>query len=159
MVVIVYGSSIYNCLCNQYLSTLTLSVRIPLMVLNTTLCDKVCQWLVAGRWLSLGTLLSSTNKTNWHNVTEILLKVPLNTITLTHHSGFIFQVFLRCGNKNEIVNVSEPNTCQYHMNFNSPYVCHPHAMLVFPTLSQDLREQWEILEGRLINEEITNKVC
>jgi hypothetical protein len=39
------------------------------------------------------------------------------------------------------------------------YIYNSHAMLVFPTLSQDLREQWEILEGRLINEEITNKVC
>jgi N-acetylglucosamine-1-phosphate transferase gamma subunit len=51
------------------------------------------------------------------------------------------------------------DSCEYKITTNSPYVCHPHAMLVFPTLSQDLREQWEILEGRLINEEITNKVC
>jgi hypothetical protein len=49
-------------------------------VLDTTLCDKVCQWLVAGRWFSLGTSVSSTNKTGHHDVTEILLKVALNTI-------------------------------------------------------------------------------
>ena len=24
-------------------------------VLDTTLCDKVCQWLTAGQWFSLGT--------------------------------------------------------------------------------------------------------
>ncbi|CAG2212639.1 GNPTAG [Mytilus edulis] len=65
------------------------------------------------------------------------------------------KVFLRCGNKNEIVNVSEPSTCQYHMNFNTPYACHPHAMLVFPTLSEELRNEWELIEGRLVNEEIT----
>jgi len=29
-------------------------------VLDTTLCDKVCQWLVAGRWFSPGTTVSST---------------------------------------------------------------------------------------------------
>ena len=41
-----YGSWIYNYLCNQYLSPLKLWVRIPLgCVLDTTLCDKVCQWL------------------------------------------------------------------------------------------------------------------
>ena len=34
-------------------------------VLETTLCDKVCQWLTAGQWFSLGTPVSSTNKTNW----------------------------------------------------------------------------------------------
>ena len=48
-------------------------------------CDKVCQWLVAGRWFSPGTPVSSTNKTDDHDilVTEILLKVALNTIDQT----------------------------------------------------------------------------
>jgi hypothetical protein len=44
---------------------------------------KVCQWLVTGQWFSQGTLVSSTNKTNRHNIIEILLEVALNTITLT----------------------------------------------------------------------------
>ena len=49
-------------------------------VLDTTLCDKVCQWLAAGQWFSLGTPVSSTNKTDCHDITEILLKVALSTI-------------------------------------------------------------------------------
>jgi len=46
-----YGSWIDNYLCNQCLSLLTLWVRIHLRrgVLDTKLCDKVCQWLAAGR--------------------------------------------------------------------------------------------------------------
>jgi hypothetical protein len=36
-------------------------------VLDTTLCDKVCQWLATGQWFSAGTLVSSTNKTDRHN--------------------------------------------------------------------------------------------
>jgi DNA-directed RNA polymerase subunit RPC12/RpoP len=51
-------------------------------VLDTTLCDKACQWLAAGRWFSLGNPVSSTNKTEHHDITEILLKVVLNTINL-----------------------------------------------------------------------------
>jgi len=41
-----YGSWIYNYLCNQCLSSLPLWVIIQLRlgVLNTTVCDKVCQW-------------------------------------------------------------------------------------------------------------------
>jgi len=35
------------------------------------------------RWFSLGTPVSSTNKSDDHDITEILLKVALNTITLT----------------------------------------------------------------------------
>ena len=79
-----YGSWIYNYPCNQYLSPLKLLIRIPLGqgVLDTILCDKVCQWLAAGRWFSLGIPVSSTNKTDRHNITEILLKVAWNTITL-----------------------------------------------------------------------------
>jgi hypothetical protein len=33
-------------------------------VLDKTLCDKICQWLAAGRWFSPGTPVSSTNKTD-----------------------------------------------------------------------------------------------
>ena len=49
-----YGSWIYNYLCNQCLSPLTLWVWIPLRrsVLETTLCDKVCQWLATAQWFS-----------------------------------------------------------------------------------------------------------
>jgi hypothetical protein len=42
------------------------------------LCDKVCQWLVVGRWCSP---VFCNNKIDRHHITEILLKVVLNTIT------------------------------------------------------------------------------
>ena len=50
-------------------------------VLDTTLCDKVCYLLAAGRWFSPGIPVSSTNKTDSHDITKLLLKVALNTIT------------------------------------------------------------------------------
>ena len=49
-------------------------------VLDTTLYDKVCQWLATGQRFSPGTPVSSTNETDCHDITEILLKVALNTI-------------------------------------------------------------------------------
>jgi hypothetical protein len=52
----------------------------PARARSTTLCDKVCQWLPTGRWFSSGPPVSSTNKTDRHDITEILLKVALNTI-------------------------------------------------------------------------------
>jgi hypothetical protein len=71
-----------NYLFNQCLSPLTLCDRISLRrgVLDTTLCDQVCQWLATGRWFSPGPPVSSTHKTDRHNITEILLKVALSTI-------------------------------------------------------------------------------
>jgi len=60
---------------------------------NTALCisnyyiSKVCQWLAAGQWFSPGTVFRfppsmGTNKTDRHDITEILLKVALSTLTL-----------------------------------------------------------------------------
>jgi hypothetical protein len=71
-------------LCNKCLPQLTLWVRIPSRrgVLDTTLCDKVCQWLATGRWFSLGPPVFS-NKDDCHDITEILLKVALSTIKQT----------------------------------------------------------------------------
>jgi hypothetical protein len=45
--------------------------------------DKVYQLLSHGRWFSPGTLTSSSTKTGRHDITEILLKVALNTIKQT----------------------------------------------------------------------------
>jgi hypothetical protein len=80
-----YSSWIYNYLCNECLSLLTLCVRISLRqdVVDATLCDKVSRWLMAGWWFLPGTPVSSTIKTDRHNITEILLKIALSTITLT----------------------------------------------------------------------------
>ena len=49
-------------------------------VFDTTLCHKVCQWFVTSQWFSRSTLVSFTYKTDQHDITEILLKVALNTI-------------------------------------------------------------------------------
>jgi hypothetical protein len=74
-----YSSWIYDYLC---WSPRTLRVLASFRR-GTTLCDKVCQWLSTGRWISSGTLVFSTNKTDRHDITEILLKVALNTIYQT----------------------------------------------------------------------------
>jgi hypothetical protein len=49
---------------------------------KSTLCEKVCQWFMSCCWFSPVTAVSSTSKTDCHDITEILLKVVLNTIIL-----------------------------------------------------------------------------
>jgi hypothetical protein len=56
-------------------------------VLNATLYDKVCQSLATGRWFSPGTPDYSTNKTDRHVITEILLKASQNTINQTYFAN------------------------------------------------------------------------
>jgi hypothetical protein len=54
---------------------------------DTTLCDKVCQWLAAGPWFSLGTQISSINNTDSHDITEILLNINLLHIYTAEQFG------------------------------------------------------------------------
>ena len=67
---------------NQCLSPLTLWFPLRRYVLDATLCDKVCQWLATSPWFCPDTPVSSTNKTDRPDITEILLKVAIRTITL-----------------------------------------------------------------------------
>ena len=77
-------------------------VRISIRARCTTLCDKVCQWLATGRWFSPCPPVPSTNKTDRHDITEILLRVALNTIKPTKPNQFtdsdypyrIFKLFI-----------------------------------------------------------------
>jgi hypothetical protein len=78
-----YGSWIYNYLCNRCLSLLMLWVRISMRAMCTTVCAKVCQWLATGLWFSPDPPVSSTNKTDRHDITEVLLKVAFKTIKQT----------------------------------------------------------------------------
>jgi hypothetical protein len=51
-----------------------------------TLCEKVVQRLATGQWFSPGAPISSTNRTDRHDIAEILLKVALSTIKQTNIS-------------------------------------------------------------------------
>ena len=82
-----YGSWIYNYLFNRCLSPLMLWVWIPLIERCTTLCDKVCQWLAAGRWFSTCIQISSTIKNDCHDITE---KNPNQT---PNEHIIIYQIF------------------------------------------------------------------
>jgi hypothetical protein len=44
---------------------------------------QIIQWLARGWWFFAGTPVSPINKTDRHDIAEILLKVALSTITLT----------------------------------------------------------------------------
>jgi hypothetical protein len=65
---------------SKFITTIVVSLNpVQVSVLDTTLYDKVYQWLMTGLWFSPGTSVSSTNKTDYHDIIEILLKVALNT--------------------------------------------------------------------------------
>ena len=116
---------------------LVLSVRIPPRrgLLNATLCGKVCQWSAAGQCFSPGTPVSSTNKTVGHDITEIVLKVALNTIAPSICNIIVFN--LLCGQYNfypccngyiTVCNITGPTiwllfTCTILAPSLNPYHC------------------------------------
>jgi hypothetical protein len=89
-------------------------------------------WIATGRWFSPGPPVSYTNKTDCHDITEILLKVALNTIKQTNikviffHNSILFtdnvmlpfiedfKIIFSMKNTN-----TEPNYKQF---FNTPLV-------------------------------------
>jgi hypothetical protein len=81
---------------NYYLCTdcLTLWVRISFRERCVALWDIVFQWLATGRWFNLGLLVSSINKTDRYDITEILLKVEA-ALLVTVAMSFIYQWTLR----------------------------------------------------------------
>jgi hypothetical protein len=71
------------------------------------------QWLTVGRWFSPGTSVSSINKTARHNITEIVLKVALNTISLK---------LKLCVSKNSEMNVRSPYGNKYNTSSKSKMI-------------------------------------
>ena len=47
---------------------------------------------MTGQWFTPGTPVSSTNKTDCHDITEILLTVALNIITLYHMLKILYMI-------------------------------------------------------------------
>ena len=97
MVLVVGFTTTYICICNQCLSPLLLWVWIPLRggVFNTTLCDKVCQWLVVGQWFSPPIKLTAMHIWyNWNIVESDIKHHNSNPLTL-FTMVFIFIFYFR----------------------------------------------------------------
>uniref|UniRef100_A0A452IYS1 Uncharacterized protein n=1 Tax=Gopherus agassizii TaxID=38772 RepID=A0A452IYS1_9SAUR len=67
------------------------------------------------------------------------------------------KVLLLCGKNNKLAHVSEPSTCVYSLTFETPLACHPHSLLVYPTLTEALRRKWDEAEQSLYDELITEQ--
>jgi hypothetical protein len=96
-------------------------------------------------WFSLDTPVSSTNKTDRHNITVILLKVALTTITLNpEYNDWIIRVIKHTGIiTNHIISVKLPYKYKYTKIAPYPIV------LVFLDFLQSPRriENWFIMFG------------
>ncbi|KAM9426582.1 N-acetylglucosamine-1-phosphotransferase subunit gamma [Pholidichthys leucotaenia] len=56
------------------------------------------------------------------------------------------KVVLVCSTSSKLAQVSEPSTCMYSLTFESPLVCHPHSLLVYPVLSEKQQKEWDEAE-------------
>jgi hypothetical protein len=163
-----YGSWIYNYLCNQCISPLKLWVWIPHMV-RCTRCN-IMWWslsVTCGKSVvSPGTLVSFTNKTDSHDIAEILLKVALNTMTLTlkYHStnvGFLITVTMLEGilRKRKIIMEKKNNKVQILIrkiinanNMNS----YKKLYIILMNISTMFKDIFRFFKGYSINNSITN---
>ncbi|XP_061665801.1 N-acetylglucosamine-1-phosphotransferase subunit gamma [Syngnathoides biaculeatus] len=56
------------------------------------------------------------------------------------------KVIFTCSKQSKLARVSEPSTCVYSLTFETPLVCHPHSLLVYPTLNEKLQKEWDEAE-------------
>ena len=107
-------------------------------VLDTTLCDEACQWFVTGRWFSSGTPVSPTNKTDRHDITEILLKLALNT-RKEKKSILDFWVF----NKHrKYINTSHNDTRRFYGFFMFIFIIYSFILCLVPLLIINFKFTW-----------------
>ncbi|KAF6734793.1 N-acetylglucosamine-1-phosphotransferase subunit gamma [Oryzias melastigma] len=67
------------------------------------------------------------------------------------------KVILVCGSSSKLSQVSEPSTCVYSITFETPLVCHPHSLLVYPTLNEKLQKEWDEAEQVLYEGLVTEQ--
>lgn len=67
------------------------------------------------------------------------------------------KVILICSASTKLAQVSEPSTCVYSLTFETPLVCHPHSLLVYPTLTETLQKEWDDAEQARYEELITDQ--
>lgn len=65
------------------------------------------------------------------------------------------KVILVCSLSSKLAQVSEPSTCMYSLTFETPLVCHPHSLLVYPILTATLQKEWDDAEQAHYDELIT----
>ena len=91
-----------------------------------TLFQRLAKWYLAPKlatcqWFSIGTAVCSTNKTDPHDIAEMLLKVALNTITLTLTKNIaIFSLY--CG-------LYFKDNIPYNDYFETAWVCYTLYLL------------------------------
>ena len=68
------------------------------------------------------------------------------------------QVVFTCAIKNQVSDVSEPELCHYLLQFETSLVCQKQSMFVYPYLSSELKDAWDVIEGELLRKELTQKV-
>jgi hypothetical protein len=75
-----------------YMNNCDYLINKPIRARCTTLRGKVCQWLATGWCFFPCPTVSSTNKTDRHDITEILLKVALNTVKQTSYGTLLLKL-------------------------------------------------------------------
>jgi hypothetical protein len=96
---------------------------------------------VTGRWFSPGTPVPPTKKTNHHDITEIFLKVALNTMTLTLHN-----CELLLDKKSRIIAKIYP-TIIFRLNYYDRFYFYFYQTLLafnkLTIISQAARDNWK----------------
>ena len=111
---ILYLISINQLLLSFDLTMSCLLAKFFSMLLSAT-------WFATGRWFSSGTHISSTNKTDRHDITVILLKITLNTINLNLNLLTLWFLSLLVASKISFKEIIWSSSVKYFVLFSIPF--------------------------------------
>eukprot|EP00794_Sanderia_malayensis_P008933 gene8933-9885_t len=64
-------------------------------------------------------------------------------------------VYFKCGAENKFEDIQEPTVCKYNLTFQTPLACAQDAFMVYPTLSETGKQEWDEIEDGFIEKELT----
>jgi N-acetylglucosamine-1-phosphate transferase gamma subunit len=108
------------------------------------------------RWNAYSGVLGVWQEWNIENNTFTAMMMQ-NGDTCGSNNYRSIEVKLVCSNHTRLSDVSEPRMCEYVAHLQTPLVCNPDSMLVYPTLGEDLQRDWDVLEGLRLEGFITDK--
>lgn len=105
------------------------------------------------RWNQFNAVMGVWREWIIENNTFVGLSMPNGDKCLENYRYTIIK--FSCYNMTEVLNVTEEEKCKYTVLLGAKMFCNSDSFLVYPTLNANLQLQWDLLEGKFLDGQLT----